>query len=149
MRHPRLKPSSIIGLVGLFLLALASSSCATPAEKLKLTHLGMTGQEVTNNVGKPNLVRGTLTNRFGQQIEVWEYEVAFPDEPGVRDFKVFFSAVTFGLGSPVWLVQNTKTYWFYFVDSRLARWAEAGDWDHEVERLYELPWKLLEPLGPG
>lgn len=131
------------------LLVPVVSSCATPAEKLKYAHIGMSKGGLITNVGKPNLVRGSVVNRFGQEVEVWEYQLVFPDDPNAKSFKVIFSALTFGVGSPVWLVQNTKNYWFYFVDSKLTRWNEAGDWRVEKERLYELPWKLLEPLGPG
>jgi hypothetical protein len=128
---------------------LASISCALPAEKLKYAHLGMSKENLQTNVGKPNLVRGTVINRYGQEVEVWEYQLVYPDDPDLKSFKVIFSILTAGAGSPVWLVQTTKTFWFYFVDSKLARWNEAGDWAVERDRLYELPWRLLEPLSPG
>lgn len=128
---------------------LAATSCATPAENLKYAHLGMSPNDLETNIGKPNMVRGSVVNRFGQQVEVWQYDLIFPDNPDARTFKIAFTALTVGVGSPVWLAQNTKTYWFYFVDSKLARWNEAGDWESEKERLYELPWRLLGPEGPG
>jgi hypothetical protein len=133
----------------LALVILAISSCSTPADKLQYAHIGMSQDNLKTNVGKPNLIRGSVVNRFGQEVEIWEYELVFPDNPDAKTFKAVFSILTFGAGSPVWLVQNTKTYWFYFVDTKLARWNEAGDWQVEKERLYELPWQLLEPLGPG
>lgn len=131
------------------LTMIAATSCAIPAEKLKYAHLGMSQDDLETNIGKPNLVRGSVVNRFGQQVEVWQYDLIFPDRPDAKAFKIVFSTLTAGAGSPVWLVQNTRTYWFYFVDSKLARWNEAGDWEAEKERLYELPWQLLGPMGPG
>lgn len=128
---------------------LAATSCAIPAENLKYAHLGMSPADLETNIGKPNLVRGSVVNRFGQQVEVLEYELIFPDKPHSKTFKIVFSTLTAGAGSPVWLAQNTKTYWFYFVDSKLARWSEAGDWEVEKEQLYELPWRILGPMGPG
>lgn len=138
-----------LAAVSLAATLLASTSCAVSAERLKYAHIGMSKEDLRTNVGKPTLVRGAVVNRFGQEVEVWEYKLVYPDDPDLKTFKVVFSALTAGAGSPVWLVQTNKTFWFYFVDSKLARWNEAGDWEVERQRLYELPWQLLEPLGPG
>ncbi len=152
MNYSVARPShrGVVATLAMVCLSLAASaSCTTPLEKLKYAHLGMSQEDVTTNIGRPAVVRGTVVNRFGQEVEVWEYRLVYPDHSDTETFKIVFSTLTFGAGSPVWLVQNTQPFWFYFVDSRLARWSEAGDWEAEKERLYELPWKVLEPLGPG
>jgi hypothetical protein len=34
-------------------------------------------------------------------------------------------------------------FWLYFVEGRLERWGEAGDWAREADRIYEVR------FGPG
>ncbi len=55
----------------------------------------------------------------------------------VWPWRFLIMALTAGLASPAWLVQNTKPYWFYFLDSKFAKWQEAGDWEAEMEQLLE------------
>jgi hypothetical protein len=88
--------------------------CATSGKLMNLK-LNMTKSEVISNIGKPTAARGSLTNKYDQIIEIWEYTL--------------------------WKGPVTADYWLYFVDNRLVQWGEAGDWQKEADRIYELRFK--------
>jgi len=98
----------------------------------------MDKQQVTRQLGKPSVLRGSIKNKFGQVVEVWEYRV---DQGKSRSqFAVELGATlcTFGLLSPVLLKEGkVDTYWLYFCDNSLVRWGQAGDWEREASAIYE------------
>ena len=75
----------------------------------------MTKVQVQSTIGDPDVARGSIINKFGQHIEVWEYDR---------------------------LVSNwsweTKRMWVYFCDGPLVQWGEAGDWQKEADAIYEI-----------
>jgi len=83
--------------------------CAGHLMKL---NLGMTKTEVISTMGQPVAARGSIKNKFDQVVEVWEYTL--------------------------WKGPITADYWLYFVDGYLVRWGEAGDWQAESDRIYEI-----------
>lgn len=99
------------------LLLLLLVNCATSGKLIRL-QLQMTKSEVTKAIGNPTAARGSITNRYGQVIEVWEYALFKSDNDA------FFERRTF--------------YWLYFFDNRLVQWGEAGDWQREADRIYEI-----------
>ncbi|HBS47645.1 TPA: hypothetical protein DEO28_04770 [Candidatus Dependentiae bacterium] len=101
------------------------SACAhEPLKPKKIMHisLGMEKQQVINQLGKPRIFRGSMINKFGQTIEVFEYKVD----------KTIYS----------WWEQNPTpeivNYLFYFHDNKLVQWGEAGDWQKEADRISEI-----------
>jgi hypothetical protein len=125
-----------IGLA-LALIVTAAAGCAS-VQRLEMVKHGMSKRDVYKNLGPPLAVKATITNRHGQAIEAWEYKLALPDSPDAEAFKVAASALTFGAAAPVWLAQNTRLFWLYFVDERLSQWREAtDDWPAEEHRLFE------------
>jgi hypothetical protein len=103
-------------LISLLILA----GCLTSSRKLLNLKLDMTKAEVqqamrsiVSPTGKPSAARGSMRNKFGQVIEVWEYVL---DRGGKSD----------------------TAYWLYFYDGRLVQWGEAGDWSREADKIYEL-----------
>ncbi len=128
--------SFYLGLT-LALTVVAATACAPSVNKLQTVKPGMTKKAVTESFGQPTAVKAIIRNRHGQTIEVWEYNLALPDDPDEVYFKKFTATMTAGAFAPVWLVQNTKLYWFYFLDSKFAKWREAGDWEAELEQLLE------------
>ncbi|MCH7923771.1 MAG: hypothetical protein IH975_12175 [Nitrospinae bacterium] len=128
--------SLYLGLT-LALTVVAATACAPSVDKLQSVKPGMTKKAVTESFGQPTTVKAVIRNRFGQTIEVWEYNLALPDDPSEESFKKITATMTAGVLAPVWLVQNTKPYWFYFLDSKFAKWREAGDWEAEMEQLLE------------
>ena len=102
-----------IGLITILVLF----GCATTGKLINL-RLQMTKSEVTDAIGKPNVVRGALTNKYGQTIEVWEYALYKTDQDAAWKRHTF--------------------YWLYFYDDKLVQWGEAGDWQKEADRIYEV-----------
>ncbi len=133
--------SLYLGLT-LALTVVAATACAPSVDKLHSVKPGMTKEAVTESFGQPTAVKAIIRNRHGQTIEVWEYNLALPDDPDEETFKKISATLTAGLASPAWLVQNTKPYWFYFLDSKFAKWQEAGDWEAEMEQLLEHPLQI-------
>lgn len=101
-----------IGIFSLALLLLLG--CTTSLMNLKLD---MTKAEVISNIGKPTAARGSLKNKHGEVIEIWEYTR--------------------------WKGPETADYWLYFFDDKLVQWGEAGDWGREADRIYELRFRPI------
>jgi hypothetical protein len=99
-------------------LTAALVGCATTRALQRLS-LDMTKAEVTRSIGSPLAVRGAIKNKFDETIEVWEYRLDVP----------FFQAQS---------LDENQTYWLYFVEDRLVRWGQAGDWAKEADRIYEV-----------
>ncbi len=99
------------------LFAFLLAGCATPAKHMTRISLGMTKEQVIQNLGNPTVARGAIRNKFDQTVEVWEYRLALP--------------------KTVWSQRDMKDYWLYFVENKLVRWGEAGDWEREASQIYE------------
>ena len=95
---------SLFGIVG----------CATTSGFIKL-ELGMSKKQVIDAIGNPDVARGSVQNKYGQLIEVWEYDRLVSN----------------------WSWEK-KTMWVYFCDGHLSQWGEAGDWAREADRIYEI-----------
>lgn len=92
------------------------SSCATTKDSLLDISLDMKKSQVREEMGNPKVVRGSIKNKYGQIVEVWEYRLC--------DNKVSIG-------------QGCEDYWLYFVDGTLAQWGKAGDWQREADKIYE------------
>lgn len=130
----------------LILILTTTSSCASSAKRLATIELGMTKDEVIKKLRKPKFVRGAIFNKFGQRIEVLEYDLAVPKSSGERSREVGMTVASFGILLPVMLVGKTETFWLYFADSKLAKWGKAGDWKAEADSIYELRFNTGEKL---
>jgi hypothetical protein len=95
--------------------------CAT-ANQLNKLQLSMTKAQVIDIIGEADQVRGSIRNKYDQTIEVWEYEKQKHDTRYGNPFT--------GL-SPTY-------YWLYFCDGKLVQWNQAGDWNTEANRIYEI-----------
>jgi hypothetical protein len=96
------------------------SGCGTTSKVLSRVSLDMTKPDVTDKIGEPDAVRGSIRNKYGQVVEVWEYRL------------YQYSGAIEGL-SPYY-----DLYWLYFVDGKLVQWGKAGDWQKEADRIYEM-----------
>lgn len=103
------------GILVLYLFLVVG--CATTGKLMKL-NLQMTKPEVISSIGNPTADRGSMTNKYNQVIEVWEYALYKTDDDA------FYGRPTF--------------YWLYFYDGKLVQWGEAGDWQKEADRIYEM-----------
>ncbi len=117
-------------------IALLLSGCAT-TRSLESLSLGMTRAEVQRRMGSPGAARGALVNKYGQRVEVWEYQLS---TTGQSAQKVGLGALTMGMSL---LIPDRNQvlgsyYWLYFVNDRLVQWGQAGDWQREADRIYEI-----------
>lgn len=102
-----------VGLICALCSLTVLVGCLTSARNLTRLRLDMPKSEVHSVLGEPTAARGSIRNKFGQVVEVWEYIL---DRGGAPD----------------------GTYWLYFHDDKLIQWGEAGDWKREADRIYEL-----------
>ena len=125
----------------LLLATLVGLGCATSlkTEKLRSISLGMPKGEVVKNLGEPTAVRGSIKNKFNQNVEVWEYELVAPKHTSAGEEFGNFALAVISIGTLANQVykDNVKTYWLYFYDNKLAQWGEAGDWSKEADRIYQ------------
>jgi hypothetical protein len=105
-----------------FTLPFLVSGCAKSIRpsKLETISIGMEKSEVINRLGKPSILRGSLINTFGQEIEVLEYKI---------NRNTFWSA----LATPPDL--NIEEYWLYFYNNKLVQWCKAGHWTKEATHI--------------
>jgi hypothetical protein len=99
------------------IVCLVLIGCATTSQFVKL-ELGMTKSQVLDTIGDPDIARGSIHNKYGQLIEVWEYNRLVSN----------------------WSWEK-KRMWVYFCDGHLAQWGEAGDWAQEADRIYEIRYR--------
>lgn len=79
--------------------------------------LYMNKQDVIEKMSANGIARGSIINKYGQQIEVREYEV-----------KVFRP----------WIGTNVDSYWLYFCNGKLVQWGMAGDWAEAQRVVYDI-----------
>lgn len=96
----------------LLILSVTITGCLTSSKTLSSLQLDMSKAQVRATMGAPTSARGSIRNKFGQTIEVWEYVLDRGFAPDA-------------------------TYWLYFADDKLVQWGEAGDWKKEADRIYE------------
>jgi hypothetical protein len=90
------------------------AGCATTSQFIRL-QIGMTKNQVIEAIGEPDLARGSLQNKYGQLVEVWEYDRL--------------------VSNWAW---DRKLMWVYLHDGKLVQWGQAGDWRREADRIYEM-----------
>lgn len=75
--------------------------CGTPSRKIKKLRLGMTPDEVDDELGQPTTIRASKVYEDGQTQQVWEYLSGISLRP--------------------------KDYWVFFENDRVVQWGEPGD----------------------
>ena len=85
----------------LIVVAAVLTGCGTPAHKIKKLRLGMTPDEVRDELGNPSTIRAAKVYEDGQTTQVWEY----------------LSGISI----------NPKDYWVFFENDRVVQWGEPGD----------------------
>lgn len=121
-------------------VTLHSTSHATASNKKFIQlKLGMQKSEVIDTIGEPRILRGSITNKYGQTIEVWEYRVKMPNDDSAGQIigKSIFTILTFGAGAATFRTHK-EDYWLYFVDGKLVQWGQAGDWNDAQKQIYEV-----------
>lgn len=90
------------------LAALVLVGCSTPSQRVGSVRLGMTPDEVLDEMGEPYAVRSAKLYRDGTFQEVWEYI------PSIFSVALFAD-------------RYDKTYWVFFDEGRVVQWGEPGD----------------------
>lgn len=96
----------LFGVAAIFCVSL--SACSTPSHRVSHVRLGMTPDEVMDEMGKPYAVRAAKLYRDGNYMEVWEYI------PSVFSVALFAD-------------RYDKIYWVIFDGGKVVQWGEPGD----------------------
>lgn len=91
-----------------FMVVAVVTGCGTPSQRVGNLRLGMTPEEVLDEMGRPYAIRAAKMFRDGSFQEVWEYI------PSVFSVALFAD-------------RYDKTYWIFFDDGRVVQWGEPGD----------------------
>ena len=101
--------------------------------------ISMTKEQVIKKLGRPSIFRGSMINKFGQVVDVFEYEVDRGKDGGQIVCETLFTIGTLGFGAPIFASKGKiETYWFYFYDNKLVQWGKAGDWQQQASAIYEV-----------
>jgi hypothetical protein len=96
-------------LPGLLVLAsVVLIGCSTPSHNIAKIRLGMTPEEVSEEMGDPYAVRAAKLYRDGNFQEIWEYI------PSIFSVALFAD-------------RYDKTYWVVFDGGKVVQWGEPGD----------------------
>ncbi|MQY78046.1 MAG: hypothetical protein GH151_02455 [Bacteroidetes bacterium] len=118
----------IISKIGLaIIIGLLVQGCITTTKVLSRISLDMTKSEVFQKIGEPNSVRGSVKNKHGVVIEVWEYRLCSHATLGPR-YPSGVHAIHY----------HYDLYWLYFADNKLVRWGKAGDWRKAADKINEI-----------
>ena len=132
------KTMMVASIACLFVL----SGCQKRIKPSQLSGLriGMSKNEVINQLGEPDVQRGSMKNNFNQVIDLYEYLV----DHGVPAEEYVACSVlcifTLGLALPVFffLPSQTDPYWMFFCNDRLEKWCKAGDWETTQHSIQEI-----------
>lgn len=87
---------------------LLMTACYTPSNNISGMRLGMTPDEVVDEMGDPYAIRASKLYRDGGFQEVWEYI------PSVFSVALFAD-------------RYDKSYWIIFDGGKVVQWGEPGD----------------------
>ena len=141
----KIKLFSFIAL--LTLVFGAGCTTAKSAKKAQAIRLGMSKADVQENLGPPTVLRGAIVNKYGQNVEEWEYLIDKGKTGSQRGGEIAATVSTLGLLAPLMMRDGeTANFWAYFADGKLVQWGQAGDWSNESKRIYEVRFGAQEKL---
>jgi len=82
--------------------SLLQIGCTSPAKRIRRIKLGMSPDEVREQMGDPYTIRAAKIYEDGNWTQIWEYQAA--------PFEL-----------------NPKTFWIYFENGKCVQWGEPGD----------------------
>lgn len=121
------------------LISLSACSKYAAEKNLDAISLHMDKEDVIRKMSSKGVARGSIINKYGQSIEVREYEVE-KDKSGKRiGGEVAITLLTLGFGAPILFTDGEiETYWLYFCDGKLVQWGRAGDWAEAQRMVYDV-----------
>ncbi len=129
---------------------LVMSGCATirSAKEFENASVGMSKLDVIKKIGRPAIVRGTLKNKDGETVEVWEYKAGKAKDLQQVSTEIVFTVLSAGSGAPLLLsAAETNRYWVYFINCAYAGWSHSGDWARDQDKLYDMHFKPQTSLS--
>lgn len=103
--------------------------------------IGMNKEQVFNQLGEPNINRGSTVDEKGQIVDIWEYNVS---APGIseEDANALAGLIvcTLGLALPLIFVMNEhlEIYWVYFTNNILSKWHSRTAWKKQADHIQEI-----------
>lgn len=96
---------------------------------LENLQLRMSKEQVKNEMGSPDEIRGSVINEQGNTVTVWQYKL-YNSGTAITNFFVGILLLT----TTWWTTfpNQGDLYWLYFVEDNLAQWGQAGDWREDV-----------------
>lgn len=122
-------------------MLISLSSCARYASEKSLDciSLNMDKSDVIQRMRAPGVARGAILNKYGQTVEVREYEVQKPRTGEQIGAQLAFTTLTLGLGAPILLAGGeVEKYWLFFYNGKLVLWGQAGDWAQAEKKIYDI-----------
>jgi hypothetical protein len=109
----------LIFILTTVVLSVTLTSCSqyTMGQKFDDISISMGKEEVLEKLGANGMARGSIINKYGQVIEVREYEVWRP-------------------------CVGIETYWLFFCDGQLVKWGKAGDWAETQRNIYDINFNI-------
>lgn len=142
----QVKEIEVKKIMVLLVLVLLLSGCAStrPMKTLQKVSLNSPMKNVVEIMGRPAFIRGIIKNKYGEVIEVWEYSLAEGEVENRLnpDLLAAFDPLSSGV-IPVGKIQN---YWLYFANDELVRLGQAGNWEKDADRIYNVRFKSGEEL---
>jgi len=124
------------------LATLASlTACSHYASKESLDNISlmMTKDEVIQTMDGNGIARGSIINKYGQVIEVREYQIDHGKSGSQVGAEVALTLLTFGFCAPILFSEGEiGTYWLYFCNGNLVQWGRAGDWAEAQKMIYDI-----------
>ena len=110
-----------------------------PVSRISQIHIGMPKSQVDEILGWPRLKIGEVTNRFGQEIEIFEYRLMRKKTRKQSTDKKRATKLTLGLAYPVqFRGGNIADYWLFYVDERVVRGEGAGNFEAIARKIYNI-----------
>ncbi|HZW60741.1 MAG TPA: hypothetical protein VFF04_00800 [Candidatus Babeliales bacterium] len=135
-----IKKISLFIFLPILILVSGCGRKAIRAKALMNLHIGMTKDQVVKALGRyPDVHRGSMINKYGQIVDVWEYSVASEKTAEQIASEAILIGMTFGLLLPIAMREgHVEYYWLFFHNNTLVKWGRAGDWDEAHKQIYEI-----------
>lgn len=124
-------------VLGVCMISFLLTSCSRYAKEsdLDCIKIGMKKEKVMDGITQRGVMRGSLYNKYGDVIEVREYQISKNKDASFYVPIAIATLCTFGIAAPLFFIElPPDTYWMYFCNDKLIQWGKAGDWK-EAERI--------------
>lgn len=118
------------------------SGCQKRINPSQLSNLkiGMSKQEVINQLGEPAVQRGSMINNYHQVLDVYEYLVDYGPTQQQYMGCTLLCICSLGILFPLYfcLPSQIDPYWMFFYNDQLEKWCKAGDWETTQHNIQEI-----------